>query len=80
MPLIIAALWGAFYMMVGSLVGRVLVSLGIGVIVYTGTTQTLGWLKSSAVTAAAGLPSDVLAMMARMRVGERWWLAWSYLA
>jgi hypothetical protein len=70
MPLIIAALWGAFYSMIGALVGRVIIALGLGVISYTGVSVTLGWLKSKFAESAAALPADVLGMMAMMKIGE----------
>ena len=55
---------------VGSITGRVLVALGIGAVTYTGVTTLLGQLKSSAVTALLSLPSEVVGMLATMKVGE----------
>lgn len=69
MPAFIAALMGALIQIVGSLVGRVLVALGMSVVTYTGMSITLTWLKSQAVTAALGLPSDVVGMLSIMKVG-----------
>ena len=45
MPLIIAALWGALIEIAGTLVGKVLVSLGIGYAVYTGVDTSITWAK-----------------------------------
>lgn len=70
MPIFIAALWGAFLTVLPSLVGRVLIALGIGVLVYTGVRTTLGWLKTNALSNFSLLPADVLGMLATMRVGE----------
>lgn len=69
MPAFIAALMGALIQVVGSLVGRVLVALGLSVVTYTGMSVTLNWLKSQAVYAALGLPSDVIGMLSVMKVG-----------
>lgn len=69
MPAFIAALMGALIQIVGSLVGRVLVALGLSVVTYTGMSVTLTWLKSQAVTAALGLPPDVIGMLSVMKVG-----------
>ena len=69
MPAFIAALMGALIQIVGSLVGRVLVALGLSVVTYTGMSVTLNWLKSQAVTAALGLPPDVIGMLSVMKVG-----------
>ena len=69
MPVFIAALMGALIQIVGSLVGRVLVALGLSAVTYTGLCVTLNWLKSQAVTAALGLPADVVGMLSIMKVG-----------
>lgn len=69
MPALVAVIMGALLNIVGSLVGRVLVSLGMSVITYTGMSVTLTWLKSQAVSAALGLPSDVIGMLSTMKVG-----------
>ena len=53
-----------------TLVGKVLVGLGIGVATYKGIDTTLGWLKSSAVTALLGLPPQVVGMLSLMKVGS----------
>lgn len=65
-----ALIAGAFLNIIGNLVGRVLVALGIGVATYTGMSATLGWLKTGAVTAFFQLPPQVLGMLSLMRVGS----------
>lgn len=69
MPALVAVIMGALIQIVGSLVGRVLVALGMSVVTYTGMSVTLTWLKSQAVTAALGLPPDVIGMLSVMKVG-----------
>lgn len=69
MPALVAVIMGALLQIVGSLVGRVLVALGLSVITYTGMSVTLTWLKSQAVTAALGLPPDVIGMLSVLKVG-----------
>lgn len=69
MPALVAVIMGALLQIVGSLVGRVLVALGLSVMTYTGMSVTLTWLKSQAVTAALGLPADVIGMLSVMKVG-----------
>lgn len=54
----------------GSLVGRVLLSLGIAVITYGGVDVTLTWLKGQAVAAFSGLPAEMVALMAYMKIGS----------
>ncbi len=69
MPLIVAAIGGMLINLVGTLVGRVLIALGISVITYSGLSITLDWMKSQALSAIGGLPADVIGMLAMMKVG-----------
>lgn len=70
MPAFLAALGGVLINIVGHVVGRVLVSLGIAVITYVGMNFTIDWLKGQAVMAFAGLPADVMGLLGTMRVGQ----------
>lgn len=70
MPALVPMIIGALIQICGALVGRVLVALGLSVITYTGMSVTLNWLKSQAVAAALGLPSDVIGMLSVMKVGS----------
>jgi len=63
-------LLGGLVTILPSIVGQVLVSLGLGVVTYTGMSATLGWLKSSVVSSFAGLPVEVLNMLSLMQVGS----------
>lgn len=69
MPLLIAAIGGMLINLVGTLVGRVLIALGISVVTYTGLSLTLDWMKSQAVSALGGLPAEALGMLSTMKVG-----------
>jgi hypothetical protein len=69
MPVFVAAIGGMLINLVGSLVGRVLIALGISVVTYTGMSSTLDWLKGNAITAIGGLPGDVVQLLGMMKVG-----------
>ena len=69
MQWLVGALLSGLLQIVGSLVGRVLVSLGAAVITYTGLSSTLNWLKSSAVSSFAALPPEVVGMLSVLKVG-----------
>lgn len=69
MPLFVAAILGGLLNITASLVGRVLVSLGIGVVTYTGFSSSIDWLKSQAVSNLQGLGSDVVGMLSVLQVG-----------
>lgn len=70
MPQIFWALGSLLVRISGSVAGRVLVALGIGVATYTGINASLNWTKSQAISAFQGLPSDVLGMLGVMKVGQ----------
>lgn len=69
MPLFIAALWGALLPMLGSMVGRVLVSLGIGYVTYTGVDTLLTWVKNAFLAGLSGIPGAAVQMAGVMKVG-----------
>lgn len=70
MPVFIAALGGMLINLVGTLVGRVLIALGISVVTYTGVNASLEALKMQAISSFAALPPEVYSMLAMMRVGQ----------
>lgn len=70
MPVFVAAIGGMLINLVGTLVGRVLVALGLSVITYTGVNATLEALKSQAVQSFTALPPEVFGMLGMMRVGQ----------
>jgi len=70
MPAILWALGTLLLNLVGSMAGRVLVALGIGVATYTGLNASLEWLKGQAVASFQSLPPEVLGMLGVMKVGQ----------
>ena len=69
MPLFIAAFLGALSSVAGSLVGRVLISLGLGYATFTGINTLLAAAQGSVVSGLNGLPADAVVLLGRMRVG-----------
>lgn len=69
MPVFVAAIGGMLINLVGTLAGRVLVALGIGVITYTGVGASLNFLKGQAVSSFSGLPAEMLSIIGIMKVG-----------
>lgn len=69
MPLFLASLLGGLIQITGSLVGRVLVALGLSAVTYTGISSTLTWLKTQAVSSAMALPPEVVGMLSVLKVG-----------
>lgn len=70
MPVFVAAIGGMLINLVGTLVGRVLIALGISVVTYTGITVTLDALKDQAISAFSGLPPEVFGILGILKVGQ----------
>lgn len=69
MPVFVAAFGGMLINLVGTLAGRVLIALGIGVATYTGVSASLDFLKGQAITAFGGLPPEAMAIVGILKVG-----------
>jgi len=63
-------LLGGLLKIAPTLVGQVLISLGIGVATYTGLSASIDFLKTNFVTAVMGLPPEVVGMLGLMKVGS----------
>ena len=72
MPLafLIPAIWGALAPVLGSLVGRVLLALGISFVTFVGLSVGVDAIKSAAIGSFGGLPSDVLGLMGYLWVDK----------
>lgn len=70
MPVFIAAIGGMLINLVGTLVGRVLIALGISVITYTGISVTMDTLKGQAISAFSSLPPEVFGILGILKVGQ----------
>lgn len=69
MPWIIAVLLQGLLYLTRSFVGRVLVSLGLGVVTYAGMSTSLTFLKSQALSAIGGMGAEAIALMSYMKIG-----------
>lgn len=69
MPLLAALFLRGLLWVAGSIAGQVLLRLGIGVVTYTGTNLSLGWLKSQALSALQGMGGEYIALLSYMKVG-----------
>lgn len=69
MHLLGAIIGGALLLIVRSLVLRAITALGMGLVVYTGLNQTMGWLKTQAIDKLKALPPETLEIMAYCEVG-----------
>ena len=69
MPAFIAAIGGMLINIVGTLVGRVMVALGLGLVTYTGVSATIDKLRDDAVGQMMGLPPEILAILQLTKIG-----------
>lgn len=69
MPLLAAAILGAFLQAIGTLVGRVLISLGIGYVAYSGIDTMVTYAKTTALSNIQGLPATALQLAGVLQVG-----------
>ena len=70
MPLFLAALVGALISAAGTIVGQVLISLGIGYIVFTGVDASIGWAKNFLLQQLAGMPAQALQIAGTLQIGR----------
>lgn len=69
MPAFIAMLLGGLIEVVGTIVGKVLLSLGIGYATFTGIDASMTWAKNQFLSGIAGLPADAVSMAATLKLG-----------
>lgn len=69
MPIFIAALLGGLVQAAGTLVGKVLISLSMGLVVYSGIDTGITWIGSQIASSANALGAQAVATMGALRVG-----------
>jgi len=69
MPVFIAALIGALVQAAGTLVGRVLISLGIGYVAYSGLDVSITWVRDQAIASLSGLAGQTVQAAGVLRIG-----------
>lgn len=69
MPLFVYALVGALVSAAGTLVGRVLIALGITAVTYVGVGASLDWMVAQWQSSLGNLPGKVLSVLGALRVG-----------
>lgn len=70
MPIFIGALWGALLNIIGTVVGRVFMAVGMGLVMYVGMGQTLDHLKQTGINAFTSLPPELSQLFGLLRLGE----------
>jgi hypothetical protein len=65
----LSALLGGLVSVAGTLVGKVLLSLGIGFAVYTGVDTSIAWASSTFVSGMSGIPLIAYKVAGLLKVG-----------
>lgn len=68
LPLIVGSIVGGLAHAVGSLVGRVLVSLGVSFVVYNGADTMLEWVRSDVLNRLQLLPPELYTVLSLLQV------------
>lgn len=68
MPVFLAALLGGLVSAAGSIVGRVLISLGIGYVTYQGLSTAMDYMKNLVWTNLGSLAADILQLVSVLEV------------
>lgn len=69
MPFWLAAVLGGLVQITGSLVGRVMLSLGLGLAVFTGVDASITFARDQLVASIGGLPANAIAVASAMKLG-----------
>jgi hypothetical protein len=70
MPLFIAAILGGLLQIAASMVGRVLLSLGLSFVVYSGINIGFDLLKNAVITNMQGMGADTVSFLAWLWVDK----------
>ncbi|MDL5034662.1 DUF2523 domain-containing protein [Pelomonas sp. APW6] len=65
----ISAILGGLVQIAGTLVGRILLSLGIGYTMYSGLDTSLNWVRDQAIANFQGLPAMAIQVAGLAKVG-----------
>lgn len=70
MPVVLYAFLGVLIQAAGTLVGKVLISLGVGYVTYTALNTSLDWLRTQIAASFSGFGSQTLAVLSALNVGS----------
>ena len=70
MPLLIAAFWGALIQIMGTLVGKIILALGLSFVTYQGMDTLVGFGEGYVIAHLQGLPADAIQFFAWMNLDK----------
>lgn len=69
MPLWVASIIGGLVSAAGTLVGKVLISLGFGYVVFSGVDTSIEWARDFAVAQFSGLDARTVQVAGMLKIG-----------
>lgn len=69
MQLLVAAIWGALIQLAGTLVGKVLLSLGIGYTIYSGVDVSISFARDFAISKISASSAQTVRAAGAMQIG-----------
>lgn len=66
----VALLWGFFLTLIPSLIGRILIALGVSYVTYKGFNVSIDWLLAQIKTNFAGMPVEVAGLLGYLWVDK----------
>jgi len=69
LPLVAVGIGAVLLQIAGSLVGQVLISLGVGYVTFQGMDIALTWIRDYFMQAAGGLPAGAVGLLGVLKVG-----------
>lgn len=70
MPIWVAAIIGGLIEAAGSLVGKVLISMGLGYVTYSAVDVSITWARDQAIANLQGLGADAVGIMSALHLGQ----------
>lgn len=70
MPYLAGFIWGALGLILKSLVGRVLIALGISYVTYQGVDTLINGLEAAALSHLSAVNAELLGVVGLARIGE----------
>lgn len=66
----IAALWGGLLAIAPTLIGRIIIALGLGLVSYAGIDTSLGWLKGQIAASFGGMGAQTMGVLSGAGLGS----------
>lgn len=70
MPVFVAALIGGLVSAAGSLIGRILIAMGVGIVAYSGIDVAITALKNDVISNILGQDAHIVQLLGALRIDQ----------